>query len=134
MTKPPYRNTLIAAGIAATLGFGAAGCSETADPSSKQEAASQRSSDSAITSGVKETGDSATQAVTDTWITTKVKSVLLADSEAKGLDVEVNTKDGVVTLKGKLTNQAAADHVKALVMDVEGVKRVNTQALTIASR
>ncbi len=78
------------------------------------------------------TGDAATQAMSDTWITTKIKSVLLADSEAKGLDVKVDTKDGMVTLEGKLTSQAAVDHVKALAMDVEGVKAVNTTALTIA--
>lgn len=78
------------------------------------------------------TGDAAAQATSDTWITTKVKSVLLADSDAQGLDVQVDTKDGVVTLAGKLTTQAAIDHVKALTMDVEGVTRVNTTGLTIA--
>lgn len=80
------------------------------------------------------TGDAAAQAMSDTWITTKIKSVLLADSDAKGLDVKVDTKDGVVTLEGELANQAAVDHVKALASDVEGVKRVNTTALTVARR
>jgi hyperosmotically inducible periplasmic protein len=83
---------------------------------------------------VKATGDAAAQAVSDTWITTKVKSVLLADSDAKGLDVSVDTKEGVVTLEGELTSQAAVDHVKALAMDVEGVKGVDTSALTVARR
>jgi hyperosmotically inducible protein len=72
--------------------------------------------------------------MSDTWITTKVKSVLLADSDAKGLDVGVDTKDGVVTLEGELTTQAAVDHVKALAMDVEGVKGVDASALTVARR
>lgn len=80
------------------------------------------------------TGDAAAQAVSDTWITTKVKSLLLADSEAKGFEVSVETKDGVVTLKGELTTQAAVDHVKALAMEVEGVKSVNFAALTVARR
>jgi hyperosmotically inducible periplasmic protein len=83
---------------------------------------------------VKATGDAAAQAVSDTWITTKVKSVLLADNDAKGLDVSVDTKEGVVTLEGELTSQAAVDHVKALAMDVEGVKGVDTSALTVARR
>ena len=78
------------------------------------------------------TGDAAAQAMSDTWITTKIKSVLLADSEAKGLDVNVDTKDGVVTLEGELATQAAVDHVKALASDVEGVKRVNATALNVA--
>lgn len=83
---------------------------------------------------IKNTGDAAAQATSDTWITTKVKSVLLADSEAQGMDIEVNTKDGVVTLEGELNNQTDIDYVKALIIDVEGVKRVNTNALTVASR
>lgn len=78
--------------------------------------------------------DTAAQVVSDTWITSKVKSVLLADSEAKGLDVTVETRGGVVTLEGELTTQADVDHVKALAMEVEGVKRVNFSALTVATR
>jgi hyperosmotically inducible periplasmic protein len=80
------------------------------------------------------TGDAAAQAMSDTWITTKIKSVLLADSEAKGLDVKVDTKDGVVSLEGELGTQAAVDHVTALAQGVEGVKRVNSTALTVARR
>lgn len=83
---------------------------------------------------VRATGDAASQAVLDTWITTKVQSLLLADSEAKGLDVGVDTKDGVVTLVGELSTQAAVDHVKKLARSVEGVKRVDFAALTVASR
>ena len=83
---------------------------------------------------VQATGDAAAEAVSDTWITTKVKSVLLADSEAKGLDIEVDTRDGIVTLKGELATQAAVDHVKALAAGVEGVKRVEVAALTVARR
>ena len=79
-------------------------------------------------------GDAAAEAVSDTWITTKVKAVLLADSDAKGLNVEVDTKDGVVTLKGELTTRAAVDHVRTLTGDVEGVTGVNTTGLTVASR
>lgn len=80
------------------------------------------------------TGDAAAQAVSDTWITTKIKSVLLADSEAKGMKVNVDTKDGVVTLEGELATQAAVDHVNGLARDVEGVKRVNVAALTVVRR
>lgn len=81
-----------------------------------------------------EAGDNAAQAVSDTWITTKVKSVLLADSEAQGLDISVDTQDGVVTLEGEVSSQAAIEHIEALARDVEGVKRVNFSALTVARR
>lgn len=135
MTISRYRTTLIAAGIAATLSFGVAGCGKTPDYSSK-EARTGNVSQAATATGdaAKETGEAATQAVSDTWITTKIKSVLLADSDAKGFDVSVHTKDGVVTLGGALETQAAVDHVKALAADVEGVKRIEAATLTVARR
>jgi hyperosmotically inducible periplasmic protein len=134
MTNSIYRNALIVAGIAATLALGVAGCGNKAEERIAATSSKPTVAEAAKATGAAAmaTGDAAAQAVSDTWITTKVKSVLLADSEAKGLDVQVDTKDGVVTLEGELTSQAAVDHVKALAMDVEGVKAVNTTALTVA--
>lgn len=72
--------------------------------------------------------------VSDSWITTKVKSELLADSVSKGFDVIVDTKGGVVVLKGELANQDAIDHVKDIAAKIEGVKSVDTSALVIKSK
>ena len=71
------------------------------------------------------------QATMDTWITTKVKSVLLADSISKGFDVSVKTTDGVVALEGALKDQQAIDHVGQVAAGVEHVASVDTSALTI---
>src|SRR5690606_11990027 len=49
-----------------------------------------------------EEGKSAGAVIDDTVITTKVKTALLADSDIKGLDVNVDTSQGVVTLKGEV--------------------------------
>ncbi|MFI4968322.1 MAG: BON domain-containing protein, partial [Gammaproteobacteria bacterium] len=49
--------------------------------------------------------------VSDSWITTKVKSELMADSVSKGFAVDVTTVHGVVVLKGTLANQDAIAHV-----------------------
>lgn len=68
--------------------------------------------------------------MSDTWITTKVKSLLLADSDAKGLDVKVETRDGIVFLEGALQDKNTVDHVKQIAAGVEGVKDVNSTALT----
>jgi hyperosmotically inducible protein len=73
----------------------------------------------------------AERAVSDSWITTKVKSEILADSVSKGFKVSVETKHGVVILKGALANQDAIDHVKDIAAKVKGVKSVDTQALSI---
>ncbi len=69
----------------------------------------------------------------DSWITTKVKSEIMADSVSKGFDVSVTTTHGVVVLKGNLANQDAIDHVKDLTEKVKGVKSVDTSSLKIAS-
>jgi hyperosmotically inducible protein len=70
----------------------------------------------------------------DSWITTKVKSEILADSISKGFKVSVKTSHGVVVLKGTLPNQDAIDHVKDIAQKVEGVKSVDTDALTVAGK
>jgi hyperosmotically inducible periplasmic protein len=67
----------------------------------------------------------------DTWITTKVKASLLADSDAKGFDVDVETRNGVVMLQGALQDQDAVDHVTQIAAGVEGVKSVNATELTV---
>ena len=76
----------------------------------------------------------ASRSASDTWITTKVKSVLLADSISKGFEINVDTKDGVVMLEGVLDNEDAIDHVDDLAGDVEGVKSVDTSRLVVAQK
>jgi hyperosmotically inducible periplasmic protein len=80
---------------------------------------------------MKTTAEDAQDAMSDTWITTKVKSLLLADSDAKGFDVKVETRDGIVILEGELETQAAIAHVRDIAAGVEGVKSVNTTAMTV---
>ncbi|HEY8085737.1 MAG TPA: BON domain-containing protein [Methylophilaceae bacterium] len=72
--------------------------------------------------------------MSDSWITTKVKSVLLADNVGNGVDVTVETTHGVVALKGALPNQNAIDHVKELAGQVESVKSVDTTKLVVARK
>ena len=74
------------------------------------------------------------RAASDSWITTKVKSEILADSLTKGFEVQVETIHGVVVLGGTLANRDAFDHVKDIAAKVEGVKSVNTSALRIAAK
>lgn len=73
----------------------------------------------------------AEKAVSDSWITTKVKSEILANSASKALKVSVTTKGGVVMLKGKLPTQDAADLVKEIAEKVKGVQSVDVSGLTV---
>ncbi len=83
------------------------------------------------TSGGSGAMEGAQRVMSDTWITTKVKSEILADSLSKGFDVSVDTKEGIVTLEGALKDQEAIDHVTEIAAGVEGVKRVDASALTV---
>jgi hyperosmotically inducible protein len=76
--------------------------------------------------------DKTERVVSDSWITTKVKSEILANSVSKAFKVSVKTKFGVVSLGGKLPNQDAIDLVKMIAEKVNGVKSVDVSGLSIA--
>ncbi len=67
----------------------------------------------------------------DAWITTKVKSSLIADDVGRGLKLNVTTMNGVVNLNGTVPNQDARDHVKDMAGKIDGVKSVNTSGLML---
>ena len=69
------------------------------------------------------------QPVTDTWITTKVKSELATTQGVKSTDISVKTIDGVVTLVGVLSSPMAVNKAVAAAESVKGVKRVDHDGL-----
>jgi hyperosmotically inducible protein len=95
-----------------------------------------------ITIGVKTTSvvtktedaaDATGQAVSDTWITTKVKTSLLVDKQIKDGDVSVDTTDGVVTLTGTVPSTLQKTRAIHRIMKIKGVKNVVAGDLKIAS-
>lgn len=66
----------------------------------------------------------AERVVDDSVITTKVKSVLLADSTVKGLNIRVDTVGGTVTLTGTAATPTERAQAEALAASVEGVRNV----------
>ncbi|AOK31256.1 MULTISPECIES: BON domain-containing protein [Burkholderia] len=69
------------------------------------------------------------QPITDTWITTKVKSELATTDGVKSLDISVKTVDGVVTLTGVLPTHIAVKKAIAVTRAVKGVKHVDASGL-----
>lgn len=69
------------------------------------------------------------EAVSDAWITTKVKSELATTKGVKSMDVSVKTVDGVVTLTGVLPTQIAVKKAIAAAKSVKGVKDVDASGL-----
>ena len=62
--------------------------------------------------------------VTDASITTAVKTRLMKDKVARGTSIDVDTKDGVVTIGGTVPTQADKLRIGKLVEKTTGVKSV----------
>ncbi|HEX5123255.1 MAG TPA: BON domain-containing protein [Rhodanobacteraceae bacterium] len=75
-------------------------------------------------------GNDSDHPVTDTWITTKVKSELATTSDVKSMNVDVKTVNGVVTLTGTLANELAVEKAISAAKSVKGVKSVEATGLT----
>ena len=79
-----------------------------------------------------DTMDKAGEVVSDTWITSKVKSTFLADDSLSGMDIEVETNKGVVTLSGVVDSEAERDLAVAKAREIEGVTAVSADGLKTA--
>ena len=81
----------------------------------------------------KETGASTGSVVSDTWITTAAKVRLIADSQTPATAINVDTRDGVVTLFGMVPTTAAKHAAEVEVAKVSGVKHVRNQLQVVPS-
>lgn len=87
-------------------------------------------SNATVAQSVEKKSDKVEQVFSDSWITTKVKSTLMYSSNVNSSNISVSTKNGVVSLSGKVNS--GAEHALALKLanNVRGVKSVNGSALT----
>jgi osmotically-inducible protein OsmY len=67
---------------------------------------------------------SAATAVDDSWITMKIQSEYFIHDEIKSRKVDVDTKNGVVTLKGSVPSDVAKRAAELIARDTEGVSKV----------
>jgi osmotically-inducible protein OsmY len=84
---------------------------------------------------IKDTAHDVKTGVTDSWITSKIKIALFADPRVEGHEVHVDTKGGVVTLRGKVDSAEArtvagditkgSEHVKGMRNELQVVARSN---------
>lgn len=81
------------------------------------------------TDSMKMAANKAEQSISDSWITTKVKSTFMYSSNVDSKDISVNTQNGVVTLSGKLGSGAEQALAIELAQNVKGVKEVQSKNL-----
>jgi len=77
-----------------------------------------------------DTPNDASQEISDGWITTKVTSTFMYSANVESHNIAVSTDHGIVTLSGKVDNNAERDLAIALAENIRGVKSVNATKLT----
>lgn len=97
-------------------------------------APSMSMAESSVKDAVKGIGDATQKAaantseyLSDSWITTQIKTKFLEEKGLKSMDLSVVTKDGVVTLTGEVNTEPERFMAERLAGDVEGVKKVESK-------
>jgi len=67
------------------------------------------------------------EAITDGWITTTVNAAFVGEELLKGSDINVDTQDHVITLKGHVGSVPAKARAAAIASGTTGVTRVVNQ-------
>jgi hyperosmotically inducible protein len=98
--------------------------SETAQKNGREAADAVKDTARETRGTVGDAAERAGSAIADAAVTSGVKAKLLADTAVSGLKIDVDTKDGVVTLKGTVPSRAEADRAASLARETKGVKRV----------
>ena len=62
--------------------------------------------------------------ISDTWVTTQVQGMYFLDREVKGMQIDVTTSAGIVTLSGRVDTEAVRQKAVADARSIEGVKQV----------
>lgn|GEM_PF-6679350 len=72
-------------------------------------------------------GETATQYVDDTAITTEVKSKILAQKDLPSSQIHVKTEKGTVQLTGYVSDQNQAQKAETIAKTIKGVQKVDNK-------
>lgn len=70
------------------------------------------------------TANQAAQALDDGALTAKIKAKMALDDYVKALDINVDTKEGIVTLSGRVKSTEVRDRALRLASETDGVRSV----------
>jgi osmotically-inducible protein OsmY len=79
------------------------------------------------------TADDTAVAISDTWITSKVKSSFIYSRNLDGLNISVDTQNGMVSLSGSVLSNAEKQLAVETARNIRGVRGVDADALRVAS-
>jgi hypothetical protein len=88
----------------------------------------ERTGDAVVSAwrGTKEAARATRSGASDGWITTKVKGKFAASKKIDASDIDVDTRDGVVMLRGTVDSAAVASHAVREALDTKGVIEVRS--------
>lgn len=87
---------------------------------------------SQIGEGIKQAGSDAGQTLSDSAITTKIKSKLAATQGLTTFEIHVKTENGVVTLEGSVDSAEQKDLAGKTASGTDGVKSVDNELVVAA--
>jgi hyperosmotically inducible protein len=96
--------------------------------SQKLSAAGQKTDQAISNAGAN--GGNARGTLGDTAITASIKTDFLKDPDLSVLKIDVDTKDGVVTLQGLAADEAARTRAEHIAQGVKGVREVRNYLVT----
>ena len=82
---------------------------------------------------VQNAADKTAVAISDTWITSKVKSSFIYSRNLDGLNIFVDTQKGMVSLSGSVLSNAEKQLAIETARNIRGVRGVDADALRVAS-
>jgi osmotically-inducible protein OsmY len=94
---------------------------------SRDAAARARAQADKAAEETKAMGAAAVDKVDDATITTKVNAELAVDKDLSAIKIDVDTKNGVVTLTGPAPSASARERATEIAKNVKGVTSVNNQ-------
>lgn len=126
-------SSIAAITLASSLALLATGCDRTPDePTTAGEkmdnaVTDSRNAASDMGDTLERKADQAGQAIDDAAITTSVKGKYLVDDTLKGLEISVDTVQGVVKLTGSVQSDSAKELATQIAQTVDGVVSVDNQ-------
>ena len=70
--------------------------------------------------------------INDSWLTSKTKIALFADARVKGSEINVETTQGLVVIRGKVDSDEAKQAAEGIAKGIDGVKTVKNDLQVIA--
>jgi hyperosmotically inducible periplasmic protein len=73
-------------------------------------------------------------AIDDSWITMKIQSKFFVDDDVRARKIDVDTKDGMVTLKGSVESEGERQHALSIARATDGVTMVHDSLVVDAAK